>query len=252
MLIYVGGVEHEVGHLMYSRFWHNFFMLGYVPTKSLSKNCESGMIQGIVESLQLFKERKDGKAHFISSELAAAREIPSELLSAIPVHINFVTAYGSPSSHLTSSGIEEFINWRSEYADAVFECADGIFSASDFKDAIFYTLSEVGKMSKRYHNVVNPDDVIEKYGADCFRMYEMFLGPIEQSKPWDMMGIEGISKFLRKLWSLFYNDQDEWIVTQDAPKETSFKILHATIKKTNEDIERFSFNTSISRYDLCQ
>lgn len=114
-----------------------------------------------------------------------------------------------------------------------------------------YTHSEVGKMSKRYHNVVNPNDVIDKYGADCFRMYEMFLGPVEQSKPWDTMGIEGVSKFLRKFWSLFYNEQDEWIVTNDAPQDASQKILQATIKKTIEDIERFSFNTAISQFMIC-
>jgi leucyl-tRNA synthetase len=118
-------------------------------------------------------------------------------------------------------------------------------------NAIFQTHSEVGKMSKRYHNVVNPDDVIDRYGADCFRMYEMFLGPLEQSKPWDTMGIEGISKFLRKLWALFYNDQEEWIVTNDSPQPESLNILHATMKKTGEDIERFSFNTAISQFMIC-
>ncbi|HQW27481.1 MAG TPA: class I tRNA ligase family protein, partial [Saprospiraceae bacterium] len=158
---------------------------------------------------------------------------------------------GQPTSHLDSNGIASFIKWRPEYADAVFECFDGMFSATNLTGATFYTQSEVGKMSKRYHNVVNPDDVIEKYGADCFRMYEMFLGPIEQSKPWDMMGIEGINKFLRKLWSLFYNEQDEWVVTTAEPKETSYKVLHATIKKTEEDIERFSFNTAISQFMIC-
>jgi len=251
--LYVGGVEHAVGHLMYSRFWHKFlYDLGYVPTQEpFKKLVNQGMIQGIVESLLLFKERKDGKAHFISSELAAAREIPDELLSAIPVHISFVSAYGQPTSHLDGNGIESFIKWRPEYADAVFECFDGVYTSDNQNGATFYTQSEVGKMSKRYHNVVNPDDVIEKYGADCFRMYEMFLGPIEQSKPWDMMGIEGINKFLRKLWTLFYNEQEEWIVTSAEPKETSYKILHATIKKTEEDIERFSFNTAISQFMIC-
>jgi leucyl-tRNA synthetase len=251
--LYVGGVEHAVGHLMYSRFWHKFlYDLGYVPTEEpFKKLVNQGMIQGIVESLLLFKEKTNGKAHFISSELAAAREIPAEALSSIPVHISMVSAYGQPTSHLDANGIAAFIKWRPEYADAIFECFDGPLSSQDFNDAVFYTQSEVGKMSKRYHNVVNPDDVIEKYGADCFRMYEMFLGPIEQSKPWDTMGIEGISKFLRKLWSLFFNDQEQWVVTADAPKETSMRILHATIKKTNEDIERFSFNTAISQFMIC-
>jgi leucyl-tRNA synthetase len=251
--LYVGGVEHAVGHLMYSRFWHKFlYDLGYVPTEEpFKKLVNQGMIQGIVESLLLLKERTDGQAHFISSELAAAREIQKESLSAIPVHISMVSDYGHPDSHLNANGLDMFIKWRPEFADAVFECFDGLFHGPDFGSAVFYTQSEVGKMSKRYHNVVNPDDVIDKYGADCFRMYEMFLGPIEQSKPWDTMGIEGISKFLRKMWSMFYNDQEEWVVTNDPPKETSLKILHATIKKTGEDIERFSFNTAISQFMIC-
>jgi leucyl-tRNA synthetase len=251
--LYVGGVEHAVGHLMYSRFWHKFlFDLGYVPTEEpFKKLVNQGMIQGIVESLLLLKEKKNGKAHFISSEIAAARNLPDETISKIPVHIDFVTAYGQPTSHLVAAGIEAFIKWRPEYADAIFECFDGEFTYPNLDGVIFYTNSEIGKMSKRYHNVVNPDDVIDKYGADCFRMYEMFLGPVEQSKPWDTMGIEGVSKFLKKLWSLFYNDQDEWLVTNDAPKETSHKALHATIKKTAEDIERFSFNTAISQFMIC-
>src|SRR6185503_9700906 len=103
----------------------------------------------------------------------------------------------------------------------------------------------------RYHNVVNPDDVIARYGADCFRMYEMFLGPIEQSKPWDTMGIEGVSKFLKKVWSLFFNEADEYLVNDEKPKEDSIKILHATIKKINEDVERFSFNTGVSQFMIC-
>ncbi len=251
--LYVGGVEHAVGHLMYSRFWHKFlYDLGYVPTEEpFKKLVNQGMIQGVIESIYMMKERVDGKVRFISSELVTARGIAGDALSSIPVHISFVSAYGSPNSHLDASGIEAFIKWRPEYADASFECADGTYQLPKLEGAVLNTQSEVGKMSKRYHNVVNPDDVIEKYGADCFRMYEMFLGPIEQSKPWDMMGIEGISKFLRKLWSMFYNDQDEWIVTSEAPKESSYRTLHATIKKTNEHIERFSFNTAISQFMIC-
>ena len=251
--LYVGGVEHAVGHLMYSRFWHKFlYDLGYVPTQEpFKKLVNQGMIQGVIESIYMLKERVDGKVRFISSEVITAKGIAADALSSIPVHISFVSAYGSPNSHLDARGIEAFIKWRPEYADASFECADGTYQLPVLEGAVLYTQSEVGKMSKRYHNVVNPDDVIEKYGADCFRMYEMFLGPIEQSKPWDMMGIEGISKFLRKLWSMFYNDQDEWIVTSESPKESSYRTLHATIKKTNEDIERFSFNTAISQFMIC-
>lgn len=251
--LYVGGIEHAVGHLMYSRFWHKFlFDLGYVPTQEpFKKLINQGMIQGIVESLLLLKERVNGKARFVSSELAEARGLDDQLVSRIPVHIDFVSAYGQPGSHLTADGIRSFVKWRPEYADAEFECFDGVFTATTIGQSLFYTHSEVGKMSKRYHNVVNPDDVIEKYGADCFRMYEMFLGPIEQSKPWDTMGIEGISKFLRKLWSMFYTEQGTWLVTTEAPQDASMRILHATIRKTGEDIERFSFNTAISQFMIC-
>ena len=106
-------------------------------------------------------------------------------------------------------------------------------------------------MSKRYHNVVNPDDVIVKYGADCFRMYEMFLGPIEQSKPWDTKGIDGVSKFLRKFYGLFFNDADEFILTEDEATPEELKILHTCIKKVNQDIEQLSFNTSVSAFMIC-
>ncbi len=252
--LYVGGVEHAVGHLMYSRFWHKFlYDLGYVPTQEpFKKLVNQGMIQGVVESLILLKERHEGNAHFISADLIKTKGLTSEDFSAIPVHIDFVSAYGQPNSHLTGDGIQSFIQWRSEYGNALFEGADGkMYTTGDSNGAIIETLSEVGKMSKRYHNVVNPDDVIDKYGADCFRMYEMFLGPIEQSKPWDTMGIEGISKFLRKFWSLYFNEEGDWIVTNDVPQESSYKALHATIKKTNEDIERFSFNTAISQFMIC-
>ncbi len=252
--LYVGGVEHAVGHLMYSRFWHKFlYDLDYVPTQEpFKKLVNQGMIQGVVESLILLKKRHEGKVHFISADLIKSKGLSQDAYSAIPVHIDFVSAYGQPNSHLTTEGIKSFIEWRNEYADAVFESADGtLHTLGDQEGALIETLSEVGKMSKRYHNVVNPDDVIEKYGADCFRMYEMFLGPIEQSKPWDMMGIEGINKFLRKFWSLYYNDQEEWIVDDVEPNKDSYKVLHATIKKTNEDIERFSFNTAISQFMIC-
>ena len=167
------------------------------------------------------------------------------------MHIDFVTNYGHPDSHLNAEGLKAFVKWRPEYENAWFETIDGIFELDKIGSGLLYTFSEVGKMSKRYHNVVNPNDVIEKYGADCFRMYEMFLGPVEQSKPWDTMGIEGVSKFLRKFWSLYFNEEGEWIVNHDEPHEDSMRALHATIKKTAEDIERFSFNTAISQFMIC-
>ncbi|MDQ3017214.1 MAG: leucine--tRNA ligase [Bacteroidota bacterium] len=251
--LYVGGIEHAVGHLMYSRFWHKFlYDLKFVPTEEpFKKLINQGMIQGIVESILLLKEKNNGQYHFISADMAASRNLRDTDYSRIPVHIDFVSDYGQPHSYVNQDGIASFIKWRPEYADAFFETIQGLYSASQFGDEKLVTYSEVGKMSKRYHNVVNPDDVIARYGADCFRMYEMFLGPIEQSKPWDTMGIEGVSKFLKKLWSLFYNDQDEWIVNHAVPNIGSLKILHATIKKASEDIERFSFNTTISQLMIC-
>jgi leucyl-tRNA synthetase len=251
--LYVGGVEHAVGHLMYSRFWHKFlFDLGLVPTEEpFKKLVNQGMIQGIVESLYLFKEKKEDRSHFISTELVIQRNIPEDQLSKIPVHIDFVSNYGHPDSFMDEAGITSFIKWRPEYKEASFETSKGLFRYPSLAGIHIRTVSEIGKMSKRYHNVVNPDDVILRYGADCFRMYEMFLGPIEQSKPWDTMGIEGVSKFLKKFMNLFYNDQDEMIVNQNEPQEGSNKILHATIKKINEDVERFSFNTAISQFMIC-
>ncbi|MEO6132958.1 MAG: leucine--tRNA ligase [Saprospiraceae bacterium] len=251
--LYVGGVEHAVGHLMYSRFWHKFlYDLGKVPTQEpFRKLVNQGMIQGVIESLYLYKEKEEGKAHFISADLVEERKIPKEQLTSIPVHIDFVSDYGHPESHLNEHGIASFLKWRPEYSDAFFETSAGMKKAKEFQNATITTLSEIGKMSKRYHNVVNPDDVIARYGADCFRMYEMFLGPIEQSKPWDTMGIEGVNKFLKKLWSLFFNDQEEWIVNKNVPHDDSQKALHATIRKINEDVERFSFNTAVSQFMIC-
>ena len=139
-------------------------------------------------------------------------------IAKIPVYVDFVHAYGTPDSYMDISSIKRFIEWRTEYQDAIFECSTGIYQKGKFtahgdnNDLHLFTDSEVGKMSKRYFNVVNPDDIVEKYGADCFRMYEMFLGPLEQAKPWDTKGIEGVSKFLRKLWTLFFTDgQFAWL-----------------------------------------
>jgi leucyl-tRNA synthetase len=251
--LYIGGVEHAVGHLMYSRFWHKFlYDLGLVPTSEpYRKMVNQGMIQGIVENVVMFKEKQEGKTHFISAELIKARMIPDEQLSYLPIHIGFVTDYGQPNAYLNQEGIQSFIAWRPEFHDARFETANGTLTAGEFSNARYYTYSEIGKMSKRYHNVVNPNDVIAKYGADCFRMYEMFLGPIEQSKPWDTMGIEGVHKFLKKLSSLFYNEDGDWIVTSDDPQESSQRILHASIKKISEDIERLNLNTAVSQFMIC-
>ncbi len=234
--LYIGGTEHAVGHLMYSRFWHKFlYDKGLVPTtEPFRRLVNQGMIQGIIESIYLVKDR----GVFISADLAENYD-PREL-AEIPVLIDFVSDYGSENSHLTREGIEKFQHWRPEYAAAEF-----IFGKDDDR---FFTKSEVGKMSKSKYNVINPDDVIDKYGADCFRMYEMFLGPIEQAKPWDTNGIDGVSKFLRRFWSLFYDDNGRWQVTGDAASPEEMKVLHTAIKKVGEDIERLAFNTCVSAF----
>lgn len=249
--LYVGGTEHAVGHLMYSRFWHKFlYDKGLVPTvEPFKKLINQGMIQGVIESLYLKKEKENGQSVFVSKEVADADD--SGEYAMIPVHVDFVTNYGSPDSHLNAAGIKKFAAWKSDYAGSKFISSAGEYTEGQSSTEIkIVTKSEVGKMSKRYYNVVNPDDMVDKYGADCFRMYEMFLGPIEQSKPWDTNGIDGVSKFLRKFWSLFYKEE-KWIVNDTAPTADALKILHQTIKKVSEDIEKFSFNTSVSAFMVC-
>lgn len=252
--LYVGGTEHAVGHLMYSRFWHKFlFDKGLVPSNEpFKKLINQGMIQGVIEFMYLIKNEDKSKKHFICAQLAKERGI--ENIARIPVHVDFVQAYGSANSHLNIESIKQFISWRPEYESATFECCNGVYANGVFTphgeatDSMLITHSEVGKMSKRYFNVVNPDDVVDRYGSDCFRMYEMFLGPIEQSKPWNTNGIDGVSKFLRKFWNLFYDQDKNWLVEDVEPSKEEMKILHTAIKKISEDIERFSFNTCVSGF----
>ena len=245
--LYIGGTEHAVGHLLYSRFVHKFlFDKGLVPTKEpFRKLVNQGMIQGVIESLYLNKE---------NGEFYTEEQVENEGdFAKINTHVDFVTDYSTVDSHLTAEGIRQFIEFRPDFKNATFHgvkgtMKDGVVSGCDEEEFKFTTVSEVGKMSKRYHNVVNPDDVVAKYGADCFRMYEMFLGPIEQSKPWDTNGIDGVSKFLRKLWALYTDQDGNWIVTDTEAKPEEMKALHATIKKVNEYIAQFSFNTCVSAF----
>lgn len=244
--LYVGGTEHAVGHLMYSRFWHKFlYDLGFVPTEEpFKKLINQGMIQGVIEFIYLKKEKENGKSVFYSADLVEDEED----FARIPVHIDFVKSYGSPESYLDLDSLKEFGEWRKEYKDAIFRDKSGDHTLTQGDNVHILTVSEVGKMSKRYFNVVNPDDVVAKYGADCFRMYEMFLGPIEQSKPWDTNGIDGVAKFLRKYWSLYFDDENNFIVTEEDANVDEFKVLHRAIKKITGDIEKFSFNTSVSAF----
>ncbi|RMG80142.1 MAG: leucine--tRNA ligase, partial [Bacteroidetes bacterium] len=254
--LYVGGTEHAVGHLMYSRFWHKFlFDKGLVPTKEpFRKLINQGMIQGVIENMFMLKEKENGLPKFVCAGLVKAGKYAESEVTKIPVHVDYVQNYGSPDSYMNIESIKKFIEWRPEFKDAIFECTKGIYHKGKFRphtdatDSHLLTFSEVGKMSKSKYNVINPDDVVERYGADTFRMYEMFLGPIEQSKPWDTNGIDGVSKFLRRFWSLFYDENGRFLLSDEAPSKAELKILHATIKKVTEDIERFSFNTCVSAF----
>ncbi len=251
--LYIGGTEHAVGHLMYSRFWHKFlYDLGYTKSEEpFKKLINQGMIQGVIEYLYLAKEKENGVSKFVCSLIADNNNVEDYV--KIPIHVDFVNNYGKKESYIDIQGIKNFIDWRPEYKDAIFECGNGVYHKGLFNsrekamDTHLITQSEVGKMSKRYFNVVNPDVIVEKYGADCFRMYEMFLGPIEQSKPWDTQGIEGVSKFLKRFHSLFFNE-NTFLVTDNIGSKEAYKILHKTIKKVRSDIEAFSHNTAISHF----
>lgn len=250
---YIGGTEHAVGHLMYARFWHKFlFDLERVPTNEpFRKLVNQGMIQGIIQYLYMKKEKIDGVSEFVCAH-AIDNTIDITEFTKIPVYINFVNDHGSQNPYLNIEGIDQFREWIPEYSNAKFSFSNGYYQAGSLfgdiaiDDVKIYTTHEVGKMSKRYFNVVNPDDVVSEYGADTFRMYEMFLGPIEQSKPWDTKGIDGVSKFVKRFWSLFIDRDDNFLVNDKIASDEELKILHKTIKKVTEDIKNLSFNTAIS------
>jgi len=252
--LYIGGTEHAVGHLMYSRFWHKFlYDKGLVPTREpFRRLVNQGMIQGVVESVFLDKEKQEGKRRFVSADLAKAEEQQGKHFVKIPVLVDYVSEYGSEESYLDKNGVAQFVEWRPEYKEAIFESEQGRMDMGNGQQAAqdwqLKTFSEVGKMSKSLYNVINPDEVVAKYGADCFRMYEMFLGPIEQSKPWDTKGIDGVSKFLRRFWSLYFDDKGNFSVSNATPDKKELKVLHTAIKKVTEDIERLSFNTCVSAF----
>lgn len=223
--LYIGGTEHATGHLIYSRFWDKFlFDIGVsCEDEPFKKLINQGMIQG--RSSLVY--RINGTNTFVSYNLKDKYET-----SEIHVDVNIV--------HNDVLDIYKFKAWRPEYETAEFILEDGKYVCG----------WNIEKMGKRYHNVVNPDDVAEKYGADTLRMYEMFLGPLEQSKPWDMNGIDGVHRFLRKVWSLFYKGE-EFVVTDEEPTKEELKSLHKLIKKVSADIESFSFNTSVSAFMIC-
>lgn len=224
--LYVGGTEHAVGHLLYARLWTKVLCdLGYISfDEPFRKLLNQGMIQGSTR----FVYRIKGSTTFVSFNLKHAYET-----DPIRVDVGFVDG--------VILDTEAFRAWRPDFATADFILEDGKYICG----------SETEKMSKSKYNVVNPDDIVRQYGADTFRMYEMFLGPIEMSKPWDTKGIEGVHKFLKRFWRLFIDEQRGLIVTDEAATLPELKTLHRTIKKVAEDTERFSFNTAVSQFMIC-
>ena len=287
--IYVGGSEHATGHLLYSRFWNKFLKdRGFAPTEEpFKKLINQGMILGmsafayrLINAEYIFDGESNDEPHNKFFSYGKVKEIISlekeeqvrkvtelfrkylpnlrEVTNGIfqPIHVD-VSLLKDTSDELD---IEKFKAWRKEFANAEFILENGALYTPSLggsreervceKGEDFLCAREVEKMSKSKYNVVNPDDICEQYGADTLRLYEMFLGPLEQAKPWNTAGISGVYNFLRKLWRLYFNDNG-WQVTDEAPTPEMLKALHKTIKKVNEDIENFSFNTSVSQFMIC-
>lgn len=238
--LYVGGSEHATGHLLYSRFWNKFLKdRGFAPTEEPFKKLIN---QGMILGMSAFAYRLEGTNTFVSKNQIKGQSVQ-------PIHVD-VSLLKDTSDELD---IEKFKAWRKEFANAEFILENGTLytpSLGGGQGEDFLCAREVEKMSKSKYNVVNPDDICEQYGADTLRLYEMFLGPLEQAKPWNTAGISGVYNFLRKLWRLYFNDNG-WQVTDEAPTPEMLKALHKTIKKVNEDIENFSFNTSVSQFMIC-
>ena len=224
--LYVGGAEHAVLHLLYARFWHKvLYDLGYVSTKEpFQKLVNQGMIQGRSN----FVYRIKGENKYVSYGLRTDYDVTVHNVDISIVENDILD-------------IEAFRKSRGDASDAEFILENDKYVCG----------WEVEKMSKSKYNVVNPDEIVEKYGADTMRMYEMFLGPLEQFKPWNTQGIDGVFKFLRRFWNMFHSDDTTFTVSEDEPTEAELKILHKTIKKTEYDVDNLSFNTSVSAFMIC-
>lgn len=224
--LYIGGSEHATGHLLYSRFWTKFlYDLGVV---SIDEPFQKMINQGMIQGRSNFVYRLKGSNTFVSYGLKDQYDT-----SAMHVDVNIV--------HNDQLNLEKFKAWRPDLADAEFILEDGKYICG----------SEVEKMSKSKYNVVNPDDIIERYGADTLRLYEMFLGPLEQFKPWNTNGIDGVYKFLRKVWNLYHTTAGEFAVSDEKASKEELKALHKAIKKMEEDMANYSFNTSVSSFMIC-
>jgi leucyl-tRNA synthetase len=239
--VYVGGTEHAVGHLLYSRMWTKFlYDLGLI---SFDEPYKKLLNQGMIQGSSRFVYRLHGSNKFVSIGLIddlvysnPTETLPYELKDLDKLHVDVNIVDG------VELDIEKFKQWRNgEYANAEFILEDGKYICG----------VETEKMSKSKFNTVDPSDLVEKYGADTFRMYEMFLGPVEQSKPWDTKGIEGVHRFLRKLWRLYFDEIKGKVWNEEKATFAELKILHKAIKKIEEDTERFSFNTAVSAFMVC-
>jgi leucyl-tRNA synthetase len=228
--LYIGGTEHAVGHLLYSRLWTKVLHdLGHL---SFDEPFKKLLNQGMIQGSSRFVYRQRGTSQFISKGLLnELDEYQGHATDRIHVDVALVDGFNLDT--------EAFLTWKNgEFADADFVLENGQYRCG----------AEVEKMSKSKFNTVNPDDLVEKYGADTFRMYEMFLGPVEQSKPWDTKGIEGVHRFIKKLWRLVFDEEKGPVYTNEAPSADELKVLHRTIKKVGDDTERFSFNTAVSGF----
>lgn len=225
--LYIGGNEHATGHLLYSRFWNKFLKdKGFAPTEEPFKKLIN---QGMILGTSAFVYRVDGTNTFVSKNKIDGQKVQ-------PIHADVSMVNSSDELD-----IEKFKAWREDYKDAEFILDE---------NGKYIVGREVEKMSKSKYNVVTPDDICNEYGADTLRLYEMFLGPLEQAKPWNTAGISGVFGFLKKLCRLYF-DEHNMIVTDEVPTKDNFKTLHKTIKKVSEDIENFSFNTSVSQFMIC-
>lgn len=224
--LYIGGAEHATGHLLYSRFWTKFlFDRGII---SIEEPFKKMINQGMIQGRSNFVYRVKGSNKFVSHGLKGEYDT-----AAMHVDVNIV--------HNDQLDLEKFKAWRPDLADAEFVLEEGKYLCG----------AEVEKMSKSKYNVVNPDDIILRYGADTLRLYEMFLGPLEQFKPWNTNGIDGVSKFLKKLWRLFHDKNGNFAISDAQASKEELKALHKTIKKVEEDMNNYSFNTSVSGFMIC-
>ena len=224
--LYIGGSEHATGHLLYSRFWMKFlFDMGYVSEQEpFKKMINQGMILGRSNFAYRIKDTNTFVSHGIKDQH-----------DTTPIHVDVNMVENDILD------VEAFKGWRADFANAEFILEEGEYKCG----------AEVEKMSKSKFNVVSPDLIVEKYGADTLRMYEMFLGPLEQFKPWNTNGISGVNNFLRKLWRLFHNAENNFVISNAEVTKEELKTLHRTIKKVQEDVEAFSFNTSVSTFMVC-